>query len=416
MSIHAALTMLFLGFTAYALLARRLEASVLSGPMLFTALGYGVFSLDSDLLSPLDNAVVEFLATATLVIILFRDAAGIRISGVIAERATALLSARLLLIGIPLAILAGTAAGLALFPALGIIGALVLAIVLTPTDAALAQPVFGNEELPEIEREALDVESGLNDGLCLPLLLIALAVAAGTGDGQGMGGHAAFFAKQVVIGPLAGLAVGVPGAMAIAYCLRHRLSNPAGRTPIMVTLAGLAYLAAEQAGGNGFLAAFTAGLAFGWRLPAQTVRKASAFAVTEGAVLTNLTFLIFGAALLPRALEALSLPAVLYALVSLTAVRMVPVLLATAGSASGFRARLFLGWFGPRGLASVLYLILVVDRSGLEVAGPLTDIAVLTILASVVLHGVSAPFAGRLFFPGRQEAERGAIRSGAETR
>ncbi len=399
MELHAALALLFLCFTAYSLVSRRLEASVLSGPMLFTALGYGFFEADSNLTAALGNSIVEFLATATLAIILFRDAANIRISGVMAERATALLSARLLFIGIPLTILAGTLAGMALFPTLGLFGALVLAIVLTPTDAALAQPVFGNDGLPEVEREALDVESGLNDGLCLPLLLIALALAADTGSGQGMAGHATFFVKQVVFGPLVGLAVGYLGAVASEFALLRRLSNPAGRTPIMVALAGLAYLAAELTGGNGFLAAFSAGLAFGWRLPAHTVAGMSNFAMTEGSILTNLTFLLFGAALLPQAFETPLLPGLIYAALSLTVIRMVPVLLAMLGTKTTLRARLFVGWFGPRGLASVLYLILVVDQSGFDAASAITDIAVFAILLSVVLHGASAPFAKRVFFP-----------------
>ncbi|WP_048649246.1 cation:proton antiporter [Nitratireductor soli] len=398
MNIHTALVLLFAAFTLYSLVARRLEASILSGPMLFTAIGYAFFSIDAALISPLNNSVVEFLATATLAIILFRDAANIRISSVIAERATAALSARLLFIGIPLTILAGTWAGLALFPALGLFGALVLAIVLTPTDAALAQPVFGNDGLPEIEREALDVESGLNDGLCLPVLLITLALAADTGGGEGMAGHTAFFLKQVVFGPIVGLAAGYLGAVCAGFAFDRALSNPAGRTPIMVGLAGLAYLAAEQLGGNGFLAAFMAGLAFGWRLPAETVEKASNFAMTEGSILTNLTFLIFGAVMLPRAFGTAPAPALLYAVLSLTLVRMLPVFIAMLGTRSTGKARLFVGWFGPRGLASVLYLILVVDQSGFVVAEAVTNIAVFTILLSVILHGVSAPFAQRVFF------------------
>ncbi|MFC5587173.1 cation:proton antiporter [Nitratireductor kimnyeongensis] len=401
MDIHEALVLLFLAFTAYSLLSRKIEASVVSGPMLFTALGYGFYLADASLTSPLDNSVVEFLATATLAIILFRDAANIHISSVMAERATALLSARLLCIGIPLTILAGTAAGMALFPALGFFGALVLAIVLTPTDAALAQPVFGDDGLPEIEREALDVESGLNDGLCLPLLLITLALAAETGTGDGMAGHAKFFLKQVLFGPLAGLAVGYAGAAAAGFSFTHALSNPAGRTPIMVGLAGLAYLGAELVGGNGFLAAFAAGLAFGWRLPAETVHKASNFAMTEGSILTNLTFLLFGAAMLPQALEAPVISSLVYAALSLTVIRMAPVFIAMLGSRSGTRTRLFVGWFGPRGLASVLYLLLVVDQSGFVVADQITNIAVFTILLSVILHGATAPFAKTTFFPAR---------------
>lgn len=401
MDMHVALFLLFVAFTAYSLISRKLEASVLSGPMLFTALGYGFYMADATLASPLDNSVVEFLATATLAIILFRDAANIRISSVMAERATALLSARLLFIGIPLTILVGTAAGMVLFPALGIFGALVLAIVLTPTDAALAQPVFGNDGLPEVEREALDVESGLNDGLCLPLLLITLALAADTGSGEGMAGHATFFLKQVIFGPLVGLVVGYVGAAGARFAFAHALSNPAGRTPIMVGLAGLSFLGAELASGNGFLAAFAAGLAFGWRLPAETVEKASNFAMTEGSILTNLTFLLFGVAMLPQALEAPALSALLYAVLSLTVIRIAPVFIAMLGTRTSMGARLFVGWFGPRGLASVLYLILVVDQSGFDVAQEITNIAVFTILLSVILHGATAPFAQKTFFPVR---------------
>lgn len=404
MAIHTALVLLFACFTVYSLTARRIEAFVLSGPTLFTALGYVFFSVDESLVSPLDSAVAEFLATATLAIILFRDAANIRISSVVAERATALLSARLLFIAIPLTILAGTLFGAMLFPALGLLGALVLAVVLTPTDAALAQPVFGNDGLPEVEREALDVESGLNDGLCLPVLLIALALIADTGGGGGMAGHASFFAMQVVVGPLAGLAVGYLGAAALAVAVRRRLSHPVGRTPIMVALAGLAYLAAEQAGGNGFLAAFCAGLAFGWRLPADMVEAASTFAVTEGAILTNLTFLLFGATMLAPAFETVTASTLVYAGASLTVLRMVPVFLSMLGTGTTTRARLFLGWFGPRGLASVLYLVLVVDQSGFEGAGRVSEIAAFVILFSVLLHGASAPFAQRVFFPGRDGA------------
>ena len=169
----------------------------------------------------------------------------------------------------------------------------------------------------------------------------------------------------------------------------------------MVGLAGLAYLGAELTGGNGFLAAFAAGLAFGWRLPTETVEKASNFAMTEGSILTNLTFLLFGMAMLPQALQAPALPALLYAALSLTVIRIVPVFVAMLGTGTDTRAKLFVGWFGPRGLASVLYLILVVDQSGFDVAQAITNIAVFAILLSVLLHGATAPFAQKTFFPVR---------------
>lgn len=403
MHVHGALALIFFAFLVYALLARRIEASILSGPMLFTALGFALAQSGVTLLTPADWSVTEALATGTLAIILFRDAANIRISTTVAERATALLTARLLVIGIPLAMLAGTAAGLGILPGFTPLEAFVLAIVLTPTDAALAQPVFGNRAIPEVEREALDAESGLNDGLCLPILLVALAVASSEA-GRGIYHHTTLFAEQVLLGPLAGALVGLVGAWATAAASARGLSYPAGRTPIMVVLAGLAYVGAELVGGNGFLAAFCAGLAFGLRLPRKTVREASNFAVTEGTILVNITFLIFGAAILPHARDVPLGASLVYALLSLTVVRLVSVLAATAGTRLAWKSRLFLGWFGPRGVASVLYLILVVDRSGFEHARAVTDVAVTTILLSVILHGASAPFAARVFFPQRPAA------------
>ncbi|UUP18008.1 cation:proton antiporter [Nitratireductor thuwali] len=398
MESHGALALTFALFAVYALFGRKLEASVLSGPLIFTGLGLAFAFVDWAPFSIAGNAVIQFLATVTLVIILFRDAANIRISGIIAERAIAGLSMRLLVVGIPLTIAAGAAAAMLVFPGLGLYGAIILAIVLTPTDAALAQPVFGNRDLPEVPREALDVESGLNDGLCLPLLLVALALATGAEGQPGFAGHVFFFAGELVFGPLAGGLIGLAGAWATLRYVALGDSDPATRTPIMVALAGLAYFTAEMVGGNGFLAAFTAGLAFGWRLPDDLVERTSRFATTEGSLLTNVTFLLFGAAILPRAFGASAGPALLYAALSLTVVRMLPVWIAAIGTDIGPRARLFMGWFGPRGLASVLYLVLVVDQSGFADAGTVTDIAVFAIFLSILLHGISAPFAVPIFF------------------
>lgn len=402
---HAALAVTFALFALYAFFGRRLEASVFSGPLLFTALGL-VFAMAG--WAPFvaaDRQLVEFLATVTLVVVLFRDAANIRFSSVLAERAIAFTAFRLLVIGIPLVVAAGTLAAFAILPDVGIYTALVLAILLTPTDAALAQPVFLNDSLPEVPREAIDAESGLNDGLCLPLLIITLSFA--TEAPRGLGGHAFFFVEQIVLGPAIGLAAGYLGAVVTAYADHRGYSYPVGSTPVMVALAGLAYFLSETVGGNGFLAAFTAGLAFGIRLPRDEVERASSFARTEGILLINLTFLLFGAVILPRAFDASPWPALAYALVSLTVVRMLPVFLATIGSNQDIRSRLFMGWFGPRGLASILYLIVVVDRSGFAGAQAVTDIAVYTILLSVVLHGVTAPFAASLFFSGRAASREG---------
>lgn len=407
---HAALALIFLAFTLYALAGPRLEKSMLSGPMLFTLLGLAFAWFSLPVLSDADNSIIEFLATGTLVIILFRDAASIRFSSVLAERRIAMLTLRLLLIGIPLTILAGTSVAMVLFPGLGLAAAIVVAILLTPTDAALAQPVFDDESLPEIPREALDAESGLNDGLCLPLLLIVLGFAT-KAEGTGLAQHLGFFASQVVFGPLVGLLVGWLGAFALSRLAGRDAAFSTGRTPIMVALAGLAYFAAELVHGNGFLAAFVAGLTFGFQLPRPLVERASSFAGTEGVLLTNVTFLLFGAVMLPRALQVDGLNVFVYAILSLTLIRMVPVALASIGSRIGMGGVAFMGWFGPRGLASVLYLLLVVEQSGFASANMVADITVVTIALSILLHGITAPFAHRIFF--RRGKASGAGRLGA---
>ncbi|KFB11359.1 cation:proton antiporter [Nitratireductor basaltis] len=394
---HAALALIFLAFTLYALAGPRLEKSMLSGPIIFTVIGLAFYWFKLPVLSDADNSIIEFLATGTLVIILFRDAASIRFSNVLAERRIAMLTLRLLLVGIPLTIMAGAGAALIFFPGLGLAAAIVVAILLTPTDAALAQPVFDDESLPEIPREALDAESGLNDGLCLPLLLIVLGFATQAG-GTGLAQHLGFFASQVLFGPLVGLVVGWLGAAALSRMVHGNAAFSSGRTPIMVALAGLAYFAAELVHGNGFLAAFVAGITFGFQLPRPLVERASSFAGTEGVLLTNVTFLLFGAVMLPRALQVDGLDVFVYAILSLTLIRMVPVALASIGSGIGMGGTAFMGWFGPRGLASVLYLLLVVEQSGFASADMVADITVVTIALSILLHGISSPFAHGMFF------------------
>lgn len=383
----------------YALAADWIDRSPLSGPMIFTGFGLLIGPLGFGFVGPEAGDTVFVLATATLVIILFRDAANIRLRRKADQRETVNLTLRLLLAGIPLTIVLGTAFGFALFPGLSFLDAVILAIVLTPTDAALAQPVFANRTMPEAEREALDAESGLNDGLCLPLLLIALDLSTLEDAGQHWLDHFGLFAGHIVLGPLTGVMVGAGGAWLARHAFAWKIARPNSRTPLMVILAGLAYVGAELIGGNGFLAAFTAGLGFGVVLPRPMVQAASNFAQTEGTILTSLTFVLFGAAFLPAAAGSdLLWPAIIFAALALTVMRMLPVYLVLEGAPVSPVHRLVLGWFGPRGVASILYLLVIADKAGYAPLEDIKAIAVWAIGMSILLHGVTAPLIGR-FYP-----------------
>jgi NhaP-type Na+/H+ or K+/H+ antiporter len=393
-----AIAIITVALLGYALAAEWIERSPLSGPMLFTALGIALSPLGAGLIGDLDRGWIVPVATTTLVIVLFRDAANIRFAMAGSGRQASAIAARLLLIGIPLTIAAGTLAGAGVL-GFALIDAVILAVVLTPTDAALAQPVISNPSVPEVPREAVKAESGLNDGLCLPLLLIALQFAAM----RGMGGveHFRMFFVQVLFGPVVGAGVGIVGGTLARRAFDLKIARPVGRTPAMVLLAALAYVGAEYMGGNGFLAAFVAGIFFAICLGQERTEEASGFALTEGTILTNLTFVIFGALFVPAALAAPVIPNLVYAALSLTVVRMLPVFISLAGTPITTPGKLVIGWFGPRGIASILYLLVVATEADYHPMVDIQNVAVWTILLSVLLHGVTAPFAGRAWSPAR---------------
>ena len=376
------------GVLAFGLLSRRFEGSVLTPPLAFVALG---MALAPDGLGLLDVEVGEglahLLAEFTLVLVLFGDAARIDVRALRRELG---LPVRLLALGLPLTFLAGFGLAVWLLPELGLAHAALLAAILSPTDAALGQAVVSDSRVPLRVRQALNVESGLNDGLALPAVLI-LAALAGAGPDSGRSGveWLGFAALQVTVGPTAGLAVGWLGARAVhGAAARGWVSEPFEQLSGLA-LALLAFAGAELAGGNGFIAAFTAGLTFG------TVARGFCeglyrFVEAEGQLLVLLVFLLLGCALAWPALREASAASWLYALGSLTLVRMLPVAIALVGSGLQPVSLLFLGWFGPRGLASLLFALLVAGPQVMPAGTPIFSTVILTVLLSVLLHSVSA--------------------------
>ena len=370
---------------AFALVSRRTAAGIVTPPMAFATLGLAIGGGGLGLVElSVSGSFIHDLAEITLVLALFTDASRIDVTELDRRHAVPL---RLLTIGLPLSMVAGTGAAWALFPALGLWGAAVLAVILAPTDAALGQAVVSNPSVPRRIRQALNVESGLNDGLAFPALLVAASLAADV-DGRGAGGWAAFVAAQIALGPLAGLAVGWGGGRLAERALARGWMDDLYLRLTTVALPLVAYGAAECVEGNGFLAAFVCGLA----VAATTDRvrgAAGAFGEAEGQLLALAVFVLFGAVLLPD-LGGLGWRHVVFAAASLTVLRMAPVALAVAGLGLRGSTVAFLGWFGPRGLASVIYLLLVLEEYALPGADDLRLTVLVTVGASIALHGVTA--------------------------
>ncbi len=347
---------------AVAGVSRRLTDTSFTPAMAFVGIGLlaGPLVIDEVTVAPA-SATVRTLAEATLAVVLFADASRIKLRVLRREYAVPV---RLLGIGLPLTIAAGALAA-ALLHQLNAAEAVVLAIVLAPTDAALGQAVVTEPRLPSRIRQGLNVESGLNDGICVPLLLIALAVAD-VEDKAVTGHHAvSIVAEEIGYGILGGVVAGLAAAAVVAIGSRRDLISGSWLQVIPVAGAGLAYGVAAALGGSGFIAAFLAGAIFG-ALLARESEEASRLNEELGGLLGGVTFLLFGAVLLGPALKHVSWQLALYAVLSLTLVRMLPVAIAMIRSSAKWQTVGFLGWFGPRGLASIVFAVIVVQEAHLK--------------------------------------------------
>jgi sodium/hydrogen antiporter len=369
----------------YALVSRRLEATVLTGPMVFVAAGMllGPDGFDAVGLE-LTHGAGLVVAEVTLAIVLFTDAARIDLRVL---RRGAGLPGRLLGLGMPLTIGLGIAAGAVLLTEVDIWEAAIVAAVLAPTDAALGQVVVSSERVPRRVRQALNVESGLNDGLTVPFLVLFIALAAN----DVVGGHewASFAFEQIGYGVAIGIAVGAGGAWLVGRASERGLMTGGAEQLAVLAMAILAWAGADELGGNGFIAAFVGGMAAG-RITVSCGERILDFAENEGHLLNLTVFFIFGTAVLEY-LDAATWEVVAFGLLSLTLVRMLPVAVALLGTGLRPVTVALMGWFGPRGLASIILALVVVEEEpelpGLDIL--LAAVAV-TVLASVFAHGISA--------------------------
>ena len=379
----ATIALVLLGFSA---VARRLESSVVTAAIFFTSAGLLAGPVLGLIDLPLRGESVKLLAEATLTLVLFADASRISLPALRNEFAVPL---RLLAIGLPLTIVAGMLAGVAVLPGVSLVEALVLSIMLACTDAALGQAVVTDERIPSRIRQGLNVESGLNDGICVPLFFIALAIAEAEEGALTARDALHLVLEEIGYGVVGGVAAGVIGALAIRFATRRDFLERHWSQILTVSTAFLAAGIATALGGSIFIAAFVGGLLFG------VLRRGSggevSYLLDEGGELLNaITFVVFGAAILGPALDDLSWEVVGYAVLSLTVVRMVPVALSLLGTRARRPTVAFVGWFGPRGLATIVFAVILIDESSLPHEQTILLAVVATIAISVYAHGLSS--------------------------
>ena len=385
----------------YTLVAGRLERAPASGPIVFVASGFLMGPL---VLGWFDGSVsrteLRMLADLTLAVILFVDAANANLT--VLKRQLQI-PARMLILGLPGVIVLGTLTAAVLFDNLSLLEAAILGTMLAATDAALGKAVITNQSVPTQIREGLNFESGLNDGLCVPILLVLVALAIAGGSEAGGTQHAMHLViKELGIGLVVGLGMTAAAGWAMRWCRDRGWLTEIWKQVTVVALAIACFAVAQSLHGSGYIAAFVGGLLFGFMAKKATHRLVLA-SEGLGETLAMLTWFIFGAAVIGRYIELFTWEMLVYAVLSLTVIRMLPILVSLAGTGQSLESKLFLGWFGPRGLASIVFAIIVLEKGVAESKFIATVVAV-TVILSLVAHGISAnPLATLL---GRKEGAK----------
>jgi NhaP-type Na+/H+ or K+/H+ antiporter len=381
------LAVLALFIFCYSLVAGRVERAAASGPIVFVIAGLlmgplGLGWFDGDV----SNTELRVLADLTLALILFIDAANADLA--ILKRQFRIPS-RMLLFGLPGVIFLGTIIAALLFDTLSLFEAAILGTVLAATDAALGKAVVTNKAVPSQIREGLNIESGLNDGLCVPILFVFIALALGS-DSEGGSTMLAMklVAEELGIGLVVGLGLAAMGTWAFRWCRDKGWVTEIWKQVTVVALAIACFSVAQSLHGSGYIAAFTGGLLFGFRAKDATHRLVLA-AEGTGETLALMTWLVFGAAVIGQSVEYFTWEMLVYALLSLTVIRILPIFLSLSGTGESTDSKLFLGWFGPRGLASIVFAIIVINK-GVPEGKFIAMVVVLTVFLSLVAHGVSA--------------------------
>lgn len=370
----------------YSMVAGRIERSAISGPMVFVVAGFlmgpfgaGWFKGDAT------SDDLRTLADLTLALILFNDAANADMA--VLKRQFRIPS-RMLLIGLPGVIALGFGFAVLMFDGLSLYEAAILATMLAATDAALGKAVITNKNVPVRIREGLNVESGLNDGICVPILLFFIALVISVDGGESVTPALVLLAEELGIGMAVGMGLALVGTSLLHWCMKQGWVTEIWMQVTVVGLAVASFAIAQSLHGSGYIAAFTGGMLFGY-LARENTHKLVLAAEGTGETLALVTWMLFGAVVIGPAMSLFSWEVVVYALLSLTVIRIVPIFLSLAGTGESVSSRLFLGWFGPRGLASMVFAIIVINA---EVPGGefLALVVICTVLLSLIAHGISA--------------------------
>jgi NhaP-type Na+/H+ or K+/H+ antiporter len=371
----------------YSTVGGGLERTPINGALVFTAFGLVFGPLGLDLLElDTDAEGLRTLAELTLAMVLFTDASNADL-GVLKKNIH--IPLRLLLVGLPLTIVFGFGVGVVLFGGLTLFEIAILATMLAPTDAALGKAVVSDERVPANIRQGLNVESGLNDGICVPILFVFLGLAvAASGQGGGEVSPLMLVVEEIGVGAAVGIGLTVLSAWALRRRVGHGWITESWQQLPVPALAVACFALAQALGGSGFIAAFVGGLLFG-AIAKEYKPKYLLAAEGAGDTLSLITWVVFGATVVGQSIDAFSWQVVLYAILSLTVVRMLPVFLVLGGMNLRGDEKLFAGWFGPRGLASIVFAVIVLNEH-LPGGHTIAMTAVCAILLSVILHGVSA--------------------------
>jgi len=374
----------------YSIVAGGLERTPINGAVVFMLFGLAIGPAGFGFLGMVvEDEILRSLAELTLGLVLFTDASNADLS--VLKRSIGI-PGRLLFIGLPLTILLGFGVGVLVFDGLSLFEIAILATMLAPTDAALGKAVVTNESVPPKVRESLNVESGLNDGICVPILLVFLALASSVGGVIEEETTTHLVLKLVIeeigIGAGVGLGFTIIGSMLIKhFSIRGWITESWRQLPV-IALALICFSLAQLLGGSGFIACFVGGLLFG-SIAREHKHGLLLAAEGTGDTLALVTWVVFGGAVVGQAFGEFTWQVVLYSVLSLTVVRMLPVFLVLAGCGIRTDEKLFMGWFGPRGMASIVFAVMVISER-LPGGDTIASTVVCTILFSIIAHGLSA--------------------------
>ncbi len=379
------ITLVVLGYGYY---SKYLLGLNISGPMVFTAIGVLLSPIGFDLVEiSLDTHIVTIVAEIALIIILFSDASTLKLSELKSEWS---IPFRLLFIGLPITIAFATFTATLIFPGETFIYLFLMALLLAPTDAALGKAVVLDKRVPQKIRDSINVESGLNDGIVFPILLGVIALITLEEGGSSNTNWFGYIAQQVVFGAVIGSLVGYLNALIATRTIFKDRVEAAYKNLIPVAIAVFAYYSAEHFGGNGFIAAFFAGIFLG-NYNKELRSNVENFIESESELLVLISFMVFGLTFVPQTIEFWDFKVLLYSLLSLTFLRMIPVAISLIGTKLDFATVAFIGWFGPRGIASILYVLIVVDEViSIKTHESIYAVVTMTIILSIFLHGLSA--------------------------